>query len=158
MKNPAIKFLLGLFVVYIVLTAIDFQPLKERESKQRREHVEKFCDTGVFTDLIKNNNGKVLQYGYLENGNTKDAILIEVQFKEEYSFSQIEKIISEFTRKKHFNWSIAHDWIKTNGAYTISYYETGLDIFITYTYISEFPNKIGIGVSTYTEAKEQENK
>lgn len=132
-----------------------YEETLSRRDRRIREHVEKFVDRGIFTDLIKKNNGKVLQYGYLKNANAPNTLIIEVHFSKDYEFRQLKRIISEFARKKHFNWSIGHDWInvETNG-HACSYYEPGHNIYITYTYFESFPNKLAIGVNSYQAVKE----
>ena len=63
-------------------------------------------------------------------------------------------MISDFARKNHFNWSIGHDWINIQSdGYACSFYETGFNIYITYTYFTGYPNKVGIAVNRYTDVK-----
>lgn len=125
------------------------------QDKNIRKHIEKFVDKGIFVELIKNNNGKVLQYGYMQNAEASNTLIIEIEFPKECDLSQMKAIISNFAKLNHFNWSIGHNWISPNkdGVYTCSYYKTDYDIYITYNYFEKFPKKMAIGVTTYSSVK-----
>ncbi len=158
MKNPILKILIGLFLLYIILNIFDNQS-QNGPSENKRNHVEDFCGKGFFTDLFSENDAIINQYGFLDNSAHPNTFIIKVEFRNSKDFNQIKKMISEFARKNHFNWSIGHDWTRMddNDDYAISYYETSLNILVFYYYNQKHPNNLIIAVNTYSEVLNSKN-